>query len=115
MSTKLVSKLLVAAKGHLMKGWCQNQSHKTHDGEVACCAIGALDLALEDALIDNPTDVVQLARHEAANVLSQVLPNSRFQASEVSVAFYNDDKGRTQQEVLNLYDSAIWRAQELGW
>lgn len=96
----LVTDLLAARDYIRARGWCQNQYHDT-GGRV--CALGAIR-----AVTDSYTDSYNRC-DAACNALWQVL---KIKLGECDIAAWNDEPGRTVENVLALYDLAIERAVE---
>lgn len=105
---------LERAKKHIERGWCQKayavDAHGAptlnHFPEARCwCAVGALRRACSefglDALDSTPA-IKQLAQHIESEEVSDT----------DAVLEWNDVEGRTQQEVLDLFDRAIQRLKE---
>lgn len=105
MKAKTVKETLTAARWILENvGWCQGSYYKDKNGSnvglaarhnpenVACaCALGSIYLVENDE---------PFAIDKAITTLAD--------ASKIgSIADFNDDPGRTKQEVLDLFDRAI--------
>jgi hypothetical protein len=102
---------LRAARELLKKGWCQNVSALTGDGVVvavddpgACrfCATGALDHFWRGSTAS------LFAGHQAAiRHLNKVVQERGFG----SIISYNDSNGRTQAQMIAIFDEAIAEAE----
>lgn len=75
--------------------WCQ---HRESDAHGRRCAVGWLDYAARGVGITVPEVVV--------GYIAPVLP-----APPRRVVDYNDERGRTQAEMVALFDAAITRAE----
>ncbi len=89
----LVRDILVTARAKVAHGWCQGQRWKTVDGRTCFCALGAIEQALSQQ--GGPWElkypVVQALRDQIVG----------------GVVDWNDETGRTQAEVLSVFDRAI--------
>lgn len=93
-----MKEVLTNARANIVnKGWCQGGNGTGPEGQV--CALNALD------------DIVGSHRsHEACIFLRSVLHHKLGQNRPVSN--WNDEQGRTVEEVLMLYDIAIASCDE---
>lgn len=89
-------------RGHWGRGWyfMDNVGTRIYEAteDCRCCAIGAVRIAVRKY---DPCDRTKL-RQEIESVLQDSLP-----CGERNVPFYNDQPGRTEEEVLALFDRAI--------
>ena len=87
-----VTQMLMEARQQVEQGWCQHSMRQR--GSV--CMIGALDI----------DDYSQFINAEA--MLLQAIRSLGH--SHASVAAFNDDLGRTKNQVLKVYERAIERS-----
>jgi len=86
-SKERLRQMLVSARNLLQSGWCQHVLHQAGDKH---CALGALRVSA-----DNPYHELYGCWH-----LEQT-------AGITNIVDWNDAPGRTQQEVVELFDRAI--------
>ena len=110
MQAKTVKQVLVAARWILDNvGWCQGSYFKSKDGkrmfnireatDVDCvCAMGAI-LAVET------TEELQ---SQALDLVNDLIVENHYTRY---IANWNDESGRTKQQVLKMMDKAIERAR----
>lgn len=105
-----VSEALEKARALIAQGWTKGSFARDASGiarnarshsAVSFCAIGALIHAV------TPSDYFQSL--ECEDLLDQALPDGY----EEGIICYNDAEGRTQEDILALYDRAIARAKEV--
>jgi len=87
-----VTQMLMEARQQVAQGWCQHSMRQR--GSV--CMIGALDIDDYSQFID--AEALLLATIRSLG------------HSHGSVAAFNDDLGRTKDQVLKVYDRAIERS-----
>ncbi len=94
METKEV---LIAARGLIKKGWIQGVDSQVRNGVTCYCAVGAVHSVLPGIYQTEPLEALRgaLSVHDKARG---------------GVMSFNDAEGRTQAEVLALFDRAIERA-----
>ncbi len=80
---------LLRARRRVTAGWCQHFTHLRSGADVQYCAVGALRQELWEV--------------GATPYLEMAVPPGYGR----SVILYNDSRGRTQAEVVALYDRAI--------
>lgn len=97
---------LKEARALIERGWCQGADAMTasgrsvfpeHGGAERWCAGGACAAAAKDREIERPIFRTML------DSLLRAIPEHR----PMTVSFWNDEPGRTQAEVLALFDRAI--------
>ncbi len=88
--------ILVAARGLVAHGWCQGHAYRQAQDEY--CALGA---------VNNVGVTAQnLCRHmEARELLKNAVSKRNF--GDRDVVRFNDALGRTQADVLEVFDMAI--------
>ena len=84
-----VTRMLMDGKQRLQLGWCRGTMRQ----RGSACMIGSLEVADFEVFV------------EAEKILLQAI--NSFGHSYRSVPEFNDDPGRTQQQVLAVYDKAI--------
>jgi hypothetical protein len=87
-----LTQMLVEARQQLANGWCQNRTRQ----RGSACMIGSLTVIDYGLFIDAERlllDAIQDLGHPQA-----------------SVADFNDAPGRTKDQVLQVYDHAIWQS-----
>lgn len=103
MNTELTA-LLRKARGYVERGWTREvgarntlgmETSSTNRYAIRWCTIGAMERANA-----GPGEMVS---HGRALLLSLI--------PDISLAGWNDAPGRTQQDVLNLFDRAIEKAE----
>jgi hypothetical protein len=90
---------LTEARGLIKEGWCQGSFRKITDNGVEYCALGAMGYVGTE----HHVDLIPSARR----VFAQLLPEQYFEDTWPMVARWNDEPGRTQEEVLGMFDKAI--------
>jgi hypothetical protein len=90
-----VTQMLMEARQQVEQGWCQHSMRQR--GSV--CMIGALDI----------NDYIQFVTAET--LLLEAIRGLGH--AHTSVAAFNDDRGRTKNQVLTAYDRAIERSMTL--
>lgn len=93
-SQEWIVQKLTEARALIEQGWCQGDYYEDSDCGTKYCAVGAIRAAAEDQ-----------SYFYCLDYLGQVL--GMITASLCNVPNWNDAPGRTQQEVLALYDRAI--------
>lgn len=101
-----VQQCLIAARSLVTQGWIQGSSSRDRlDGTTAYCAQGAIIAA---AFQDQAPELGYGPRHvlaeRAMHVIGAVL---RARGVSVNIPTWNDQIGRTQAEVIALFDDAI--------
>jgi hypothetical protein len=86
--------ILKAARDKILRGWCQG---RMSEAGYKYCALGALY-----AIDCTQGRLGRSPRAEAINLVSKSLP-----AEGKSLSHWNDVAGRTQAEVIDLFDRAI--------
>lgn len=95
-----IKNLLVSAKNLILTdGWIQGDYG---DSESGFCILGAVSAAYDEAALDDDGAVAR----EACKRLQATLSDLGF---VTSVAAWNDRDGRTEQQVLDLLDTAAQR------
>jgi len=92
---------LEEAKQLVLRGWCQGACFKNEEGRavgfsqpsISCCALGAIWRVMEDSPFGDPFHLCELVGKRGFD----------------SVGGWNDEPGRTVEEVAALFD----RAKEL--
>lgn len=115
MKTK-TSTILKRAKTRLKGRWCQGAAFKDQDGDIlpkprpGCrmCALGAVWAAAAAGRKMGP-GLGPMLRFRA--ILRAALPN---RVTTRSVSEYNDKPGRTEEQILRLFDRAIKIAERQG-
>lgn len=112
--------VLTRARGHVAEGWIQGDLFGYADGKqvteypapldtppVSCCSIGGIRWA---------ADELETSAHHARETLRESIRWFEGLSTEqfVSIADWNDTEGRTQAEVLAVFDIAIEKARETG-
>jgi hypothetical protein len=87
-----VTRMLVEARQQLAQGWCQ---HRTRQRGSACM-IGSLTVTDYEVFV------------EAERLLLEAI--RELGHPQTSVAAFNDAPGRTQQQVMDVYDRAVGRS-----
>lgn len=103
------AKLLTQARAVIERGWCQGCFARDAEGQP----VAATDPLAETFCIRGATRVVSPnddARERAHWHLENAIIDVT-QRSYTSLASYNDDPGRTQAEVLAVFDAAIKLAE----
>ncbi len=100
MNPVAVKELLVAGKLRIERGWCQKSygQYKMHTDRTSYCASGAIRNARDSGISEMNQDEM-----DALRVLAVCLKSR----SEADIISFNDERGRTKEEVLALYDRAI--------
>lgn len=102
----LVYELLLKARAAILRGWTQkvlardaegNQVRTQSSGAVCFCTVGALWHVTDDERV-----VVFVS-----GILRRILPETRYS----TLAKWNDNPLRTQEEVVALYDKALLQYQ----
>jgi hypothetical protein len=84
-----VTQMLIAARQQVERGWCQHLMRQ----RGSACMIGSLAISDYDQFVD------------AEALLLQAIRSLGYRHS--SVAAFNDDLGRTKDQVLRVFDLAI--------
>ncbi|MGB0971435.1 MAG: DUF6197 family protein [Mycobacterium sp.] len=102
-SHDLVIERLSEARELVRAGWVQGQSHAVIDGQDCYCPNGAVSKVCGTVRL-SPTEIIPGAwiRDAVSAALLAAVP-SRF----VTVPGYNDRDGRTQDEAVELFTTAI--------
>jgi hypothetical protein len=108
------SEYLTAARERVAEGWVQG-IFEDYRGYV--CTTGALRRAEENHNIQPGTYAE--GRAVLVNKILEEYPVGMWtllasEGSLISIPVWNDHKGRTQQEVLNMFDKSILALQEEG-
>lgn len=97
---------LIKARAKVEEGWCQGAAARDKGGLAVAatssdatrfCILGAINAAR----LDN-----------GVSVIGELYCALKCEAGESSLAGFNDAPGRTQEEVLALFDKAIARVEE---
>lgn len=107
--------VLEMAKERLRGHWCQGDYAMTNDGEMCAVQTPECRVCAHGAVLSLSLSGVVLGRLRALNLLSKAaeqVSNGMYR----SAINYNDEKGRTEEEVLALFDKAIElaKAEELN-
>lgn len=101
--------VLRAARDLLAAGWCQGSLRWAEkDGDVpSYCAVGAvLKVATKKGFAEAATAV-----YPFLSVVKGCLPDDGYRVGSIdtwtAIVRYNNDRGRTQAEILDLFDRAI--------
>lgn len=108
MSDLTVLDLLKQGKTNILeRGWAQGEYWNEH-GQL--CAMGAIDAchSWNNGPFHMPPDTWSKLRDETAFALSSAVPYP----SNKFIIEYNDDPGRTVEEILAVYDKAIENEQQ---
>jgi hypothetical protein len=104
---------LIKARGWIARGWCQRTSARAADGSQVMaadalatqwCAVGACARASFD---DIPTERIHLFDNALATLRDVIAARDSNYSRSEPVAVFNDAHGRTQAEVLAVFDAAI--------
>jgi hypothetical protein len=93
---------LTEARALIAQGWCQGDYYEDSDCGTKYCAVGAIRAAAEDQSYFYCLDYL-------GQTLAFMIGSGRY-----NVPNWNDAPGRTQQEVLALYDRAIDLAKSVN-
>jgi hypothetical protein len=89
-----IAEKLREARALIERGWCQGSSSRNNeDGTTSYCLLGAL------STVNKRYHVYYTAKDHVEEIL------------EVPIPVWNDAPGRTQAEVLDLFDRAIAKAE----
>ena len=103
------------ARAHIARGWTQNAYWRDNAGntlfldwnghaEVAsCCTLGAIKLATYGTDPQCERDLIDF-------LWTHLPPNDTFEGRSLQedISVWNDDPDRAKEEVLALFDEAIW-------
>lgn len=92
------------------RGWWQGAYGSDHEDLKSCsvCAVGALNAA--DSGTPYPADDLSDAHYAASRLLDELV--WRDGAGSPGIVNYNDQPGRTVEEVLDLFERAAVAAEE---
>jgi hypothetical protein len=97
--------LLKKGRKLIEKGWCQYTAREERkDGTTAYCASGALVAAAQKSL---PWSIGPHTIEQAFRLLEN--ETFRYDNKCIGLIAYNDKPGRSQGEVLSVYDAALKR------
>jgi len=102
---------LIEARSLLAAGWIQNKAHRNG----SYCIVGAIfsELASLDSQNGHDWRVIDCVGAETERGLNELIPpdpNNEY----YSIATWNDETDRTQEEVLALMDTAIGNSMNRG-
>ena len=111
--------VLIAARAKVAKHWHQGGMYfDTEDGEGSFCAAGALQYVHGFDGAQTPMRAIKGAIKYINAVLRKITPPGRRPRAHLgsgiafhSITYWNDSEGRTQQEVLAVFDAAIKNAK----
>ena len=94
--------LTVARNAIVHTGWCQLRDLRRVDGEVVeYCALGAIYVA---ASVFSRADRIEAVRRLAGTLTGRNIGSA---LGGQAIVDWNDEPGRTPQEVIDLFDKAI--------
>ena len=103
LEVSIETKILTKAKEEIEKyGWIQNAHGDRRRGY---CVIGALEAA--------DPDWVDYDKHARA-LFSGVIPSGVTEDKESRILVWNDKPGRTKEDVLAAFDTAIAQSMDVG-
>jgi hypothetical protein len=95
---KSTSQILQEARALVAQGWCRGRTHVVSHGHHYYCIIGALHTAVHGEVRRHAL------QHPAVTVLEKTLKEAGHRSC---LSYYNDALGRTQSDVLALFDAAL--------
>jgi hypothetical protein len=106
--------LLQRARVIITQGWCQgayarDDQHRSIEISTRDAAMHCAGGALIRAGLDLRTATLSAEYTVAADELATALALLHGPGKPPTVVYYNDQKGRTQADILLLFDLAIWR------
>ena len=89
---------LISGREKIKQGWCQGSMRRLTDGKMTYCILGSVNGGMTDS-------VGYFAQGEMEKILLK-------KGEEFDLVTWNDKRGRSQREVVELFDAAIMQIVE---
>lgn len=116
LKATLVLEIMTKGRSFIKKGWCQGAMARSryknqavdfdHPNANSWCATGAVEAATECYKFYMYYNDVVACSHVSIGILENILGGE-------NIVCWNDNKERTQQEVLDLFDRGIVAAEDI--
>jgi len=105
-----VTLLLIAGRQRIEQGWVQ----KKYEEDGSYCALGAIGIRGNKVLTERVQDSCISFLYKFIPHAARVPRYGLIHSPEPQVGIYNDAPGRTQSEILDLFDRAIADSMNCG-